>query len=248
MLGGLLSWTQSKHVSCPCSDGRSIEGWNEHCDPYTEPKDAGDEPALGMKGRICCDCGGPGSAGGVVTLMRFGKWDEILKMKVPAASAFDPVDKNWANQQRALWHYTRAAAYWAMSDGGAKLNMVKSGDAEALLSKSAAKDCADPGNFVNLTAIIPAELDGLRSYHVDRDWRKAIQSYHGAVAFDDSNPYMEPPAMYYPPAIVLALACFSTRRRWQCHRGIEIFVRSTARRECMVSSTEQQQLQRKWAK
>lgn len=162
-------------------------------------KTAGDEPVLGMKGQFCCDCGGPGSAGGVMTLMRFGKWDEILKMKVPSASAFDPVDKNWANQQRAMWHYTRAAAYWAMSHGGEKPNMVQLGDAEALLSRAAAKKCADPGNLVNLTAIIPAELDGLRSYHVDRDWHKAIQSYRDAVAFDDSNPYMEPPAMYYPP-------------------------------------------------
>ncbi len=162
-------------------------------------KTAGDEPALGMTAHICCDCGGPGSAGGVMTLMRFGKWEEILKMNVPAPSAFDPVDQNWAQQQRAMWHYTRAAAYWALSDNGEKEDMVKSGDAEAVLSKAAAKNCADPGNFVNLTAIIPAELDGLRSYHIDQDWKKAIQSYRAAVAYDDNNPYMEPPPMYYPP-------------------------------------------------
>jgi len=162
-------------------------------------KAAGDEPALGMKAHICCDCGGPGSAGGVMTLMRFGKWEEILKMKVPTASAFDPVDPNWAYQQRAMWHYTRAAAYWALSDNGEDQNMVKSGDAEAVLSKAAAKNCADPGNFVNLTAIIPAELDGLRSYHINQDWKSAIQSYRAAVAYDDANPYMEPPPMYYPP-------------------------------------------------
>eukprot|EP00945_MAST-04E_sp_MAST-4E-sp1_P000918 g918.t1 len=144
-------------------------------------KTAGDEPALGMTAHICCDCGGPGSAGGVMTLMRFGKWEEILKMNVPAPSAFDPVDQNWAQQQRAMWHYTRAAAYWALSDNGEKEDMVKSGDAEAVLSKAAAKNCADPGNFVNLTAIIPAELDGLRSYHIDQDWKKAIQSYRAAL-------------------------------------------------------------------
>ncbi len=167
-------------------------------------KAAGDEPALGMKSPICCDCGGPGSAGGVVTLMRFGKWEEILKMKVPIASAFDQVDKNWAYQQRAKWHYTRAAAYWALSNGGEKEDMVKDGDAEAALSKAAAKNCADPGNYVNLTAIIPSELDGLRAFHIDRDWSKAIQSYRAAVAYDDSNPYMEPPPMYYPPRHCLA--------------------------------------------
>ena len=68
--------------------------------------------------------------------------DEILKMKVQRL-LHRPGGQNWANQQRALGT-TLALLYWAMSDGGAKLNMVKSGDAEALLSKSAAKDCADP--------------------------------------------------------------------------------------------------------
>ena len=52
---GLLSWTQSKHVSCPCSMAGRLKDGMDIATRILNQKTAGDEPALGMKGRICCD-------------------------------------------------------------------------------------------------------------------------------------------------------------------------------------------------
>ena len=156
-------------------------------------------PAAGQErtpngGTTCVDCAGQGSPEYVLTLVRFGRWHDVLQQTVPT----DFGSTSFATYNQAEWHVSRAAAYWALSDKGTNKTRVRLGDAEARIAERVAPSTTSPQGF-NYTVIVPEELRAMRAFRVEHNWSQAIAHYANVVAADDANLYLEPPRMSYPP-------------------------------------------------
>ena len=119
-------------------------------------------------------------------LVRFGKWQEILKQPAP------PADLKYAT---GMWHYARGWAFAARK---------KFDRADAEHAKLAAIAAATPAEIrimrnsgaalLNLAAnVLAGEIMTRRG-----QYDKAVQLLETAVSQQDALQYAEPPAWYYP--------------------------------------------------
>ena len=131
-----------------------------------------------------------------LVLLRFHKWDEILKLQKPAPNL--PITT-------AVWHYARAIAFTEtgkMSDAEneekAFSASVKAISADALFGLNPAS------NIINLASIVlHAEMAEAKG-----DRKSAIDLWKQAVAAQDQLAYDEPPGWYYPVRESLGGALF----------------------------------------
>lgn len=133
-----------------------------------------------------------------LTQLRFGRWNDILKLPQPAMTNDFLID-------RAVWHFVRGLAFAAKNNAGAAAgehsllsNIVASEEAEQLNS---------PGLPVtSLLAVAEHWLAG-RVAEAQGQREKMIQELTKAVELEDAIPYMEP--AYWPinvrPALGAAL-------------------------------------------
>lgn len=149
-------------------------------------------------GLQCVDCAGPGSPEVVLTMARFGRWGSVLAEPMPTTSWGD--SPAWRGYHEAAWRYARAVAHWVASSAGKNATAVALGDHEAELSRTAAASAASPTQLFNYTVIIPEQLAAARALYVgEPDWAAAIAHIRQVVEADDSNFYLEPPRVWYPP-------------------------------------------------
>ncbi|MBI3853602.1 MAG: hypothetical protein HY298_25435 [Verrucomicrobia bacterium] len=119
-------------------------------------------------------------------LMRFGRWEEILKEPEPAKEFF---------LAKALWHYTRAVALTALG------RMAEARHERALLDKASAAVPTDRtfGNnpAADILAIAALTLDGEMLAKADK-FDEAVAKLREAVRLEDKLVYDEPPDWIQP--------------------------------------------------
>lgn len=133
-----------------------------------------------------------------LTLVRFGRWDEVLAIARPP-------DTNDFLVDRALWHFTRGLAFAARTNVIAAereqlaLGAIAAGD-EAKKLSSPAFPVAD--TFAVSSFWLAGKVAGAKG-----DTRGMIEQLQRAVAAEDAIPYMEPSFWPVParPALGAAL-------------------------------------------
>ncbi|MDJ0736683.1 MAG: hypothetical protein QNJ47_21900 [Nostocaceae cyanobacterium] len=122
------------------------------------------------------------------TLVRFGKWDEILAQPAPAKDLIYP---------RGVWHYARGMAFTAKGEfdlATEELEKVKAilGDWE--LTKVTIWDLNNATDMMAIAAeILAGKLAAKR-----HDYKNAIAHLRLGVTIEDKLIYDEPPSWYYP--------------------------------------------------
>ncbi len=120
------------------------------------------------------------------TLMRFGKWEEILKEPEPAANL--PLS-------RALWRFTRAVSLTAL---GRTEEAARERDAFRKAAASVPKDYVFGNNRASeLLAIASNLLDGEMAAKSGR-FEEAVKRLREAVRIEDGLVYNEPPDWIQP--------------------------------------------------
>ncbi len=136
----------------------------------------------------------------IMTLVRFGRWDEALKEPGP------PAAERYA---RAVWHYARGMASAGQGD--------RAGAATALDSLRAGAALVPPDMMVSinpaplLARVAVSALAGeiaARGQHTD----EAVRLLTLAVAEEDSLHYDEPPTWYWPVRHALGSALLGAGR------------------------------------
>jgi tetratricopeptide (TPR) repeat protein len=130
----------------------------------------------------------------VFGLVRFGKWDEILKREKPADGLFET----------AMWHYGRGIALVrkkqlekAAAEAKELLDIAEGKVIECLQSPQfPAKSVTDVAS-----AVLAAEVAGANG-----NTKKRIEFLEKAVAMQNALPYMEPPFWYFPTRQALGAA------------------------------------------
>jgi tetratricopeptide (TPR) repeat protein len=122
----------------------------------------------------------------IMTLVRFGRWDEALKEPGPPASE---------RYARGVWHYARGMAFAGKGDLPAAQVAL---DSLVVASAWIPADMLISINYAApLLRIARSTLTGeiaARSHEIDR----AVRLLQIAVAQEDSLHYDEPPTWYYP--------------------------------------------------
>ena len=134
----------------------------------------------------------------LLSLVRFGKWDEILSEPQPHPD-FD--------FSKAIWHYARGVAF------AAKRNVPAAQEELAALipiGNDVSVRFLDSANYPasSLIAIAGYLLQGEIAYR-DGDFLTAAREFEKAVRKQDSLPYTEPPFWYYPTRQSLGAALLS---------------------------------------
>jgi len=119
-----------------------------------------------------------------LTLARFGRWDDVLKVQQPPATNDFLID-------RAMWHYTRGLAF------AAQQQQVDAKREYAALTKLVNSDEAKKLDNPHFPATSVLKIvDHLLAAKVAADSKVAIAELEKAVAAEDALPYMEP--AYWP--------------------------------------------------
>jgi tetratricopeptide (TPR) repeat protein len=132
----------------------------------------------------------------MMTLVRFGKWDEVLKQ--PQSGAEAPY-------VRAMNHFARGFALSAQGktvEAQAELEALRSAASHPSLPEL---KVFDVNSLDKLAAIAVAMLEGEIAYR-KRDWAKAIAQFRKAAALEDALLYSEPPDWMLPPRHFLGAA------------------------------------------
>jgi tetratricopeptide (TPR) repeat protein len=129
-----------------------------------------------------------------LTYVRFGQWDEVLKVPRPSSTNDFLID-------RAMWHFTRGLAFAAMHQADAAARE------HSELAKLAASDEAKKLNnpqfpATSMLAVAEHWLAG-KVAEARNDSATAIASLERAVKAEDELPYMEP--AYWPVPVRPAL-------------------------------------------
>jgi tetratricopeptide (TPR) repeat protein len=167
--------------------------WSARCmqGRYDDAIEAANRVAKQVKGGTCCGLselsGQDQASTPLYTMVRFGKWREILAAKKPAA------DLKFST---AVWHYARGMAYAATSERGAAEAELAS--LRALAADPEVADATlnfDTGGKVLAIAerCVAAEI----AAHKD-DLATAVTLLQEAVALQDDLTYMEPPTFHLP--------------------------------------------------
>ena len=133
-----------------------------------------------------------------LTLVRFGKWDDVLAIAQPPNTNDFLVD-------RALWHFTRGLALSAKKDSAAaEREQLALG---AIAASDEAQKLSSPSFPVADTLKVAAYWLAGKVAGAKGDMQKMIEQMERAVAAEDALPYMEP--MFWPipvrPALGAAL-------------------------------------------
>ena len=129
----------------------------------------------------------------MVTLVRFGRWDEVLDIDAP------PSDLVYST---GMWHYARGMAYV----GKGKLEAAKNEYTElVLLSQDEA--VADLVLFSSSSATALLEIAGNvlsgAIASAEGDYEAAIASFEEGAKIQDGLPYTEPPPWHFPVRLAL---------------------------------------------
>ncbi|MBI1840512.1 MAG: hypothetical protein HYR88_06620 [Verrucomicrobia bacterium] len=133
-----------------------------------------------------------------LTLARFGKWEEVLRIEKPSATNDFLVD-------RVLWHFVRGLAFVALKEPGKA--SAENGELAKLVDSADAPKLNNP--HFPATAILDVARHWLagRVAEANDDKRLAFEELNKAVASEDALPYMEPAFWPIPtrPALGAAL-------------------------------------------
>jgi tetratricopeptide (TPR) repeat protein len=121
-------------------------------------------------------------------LVRFRRWDDMLKTPQPAASL---------TYTRALWHWGRALAQAATGKTAEAQAEQKVFEAAVKALPEGARFGANAGRDVLRVAgyVLAARIAGARG-----ERKLAVELFRQAVLVEDSLFYNEPPDWYYPPS------------------------------------------------
>lgn len=134
------------------------------------------------------------------TLMRFGRWDEILKEPAPPKEL--PITT-------AIWRFTRAIAHGAKGDlGAAEREQAEFKKAVAAVPEGASMAINPADRVLTLAAhMLEGEL-AFRRGEID----KAVSELTSAIAIEDDLMYMEPPDWPQPVRHTLGAVLVSAKR------------------------------------
>jgi tetratricopeptide (TPR) repeat protein len=121
--------------------------------------------------------------------VRFQRWDEVLKMRQPAAAM---------KKTTAYWHFARGMALAAtgkVTDAESEYRLIE----EAIAKTPADEVFAEPiGNKTKDVLGIAGNVLGAKIALAKHDSANAIAMLRRAVAIQDTLKYDEPPDWYYP--------------------------------------------------
>lgn len=130
-----------------------------------------------------------------LTLIRFGKWDEVLSVAKPPATNDFLVD-------RALWHFTRGLAFAAKRDvGAAERESLALG---AIAASDEAGKLSSPGFPVSAMLAVSSHWLAGKVAGAKGNKREMLEELEKAVVAEDKIPYMEP--SYWPIPVRPTLA------------------------------------------
>jgi len=137
----------------------------------------------------------------IFTLVRFNKWEEVLKEPRPDAHFI---------YSQAMWHFSRGMAY------AHKGNRKKAKEELALAEKASKKEtliALDDPQFPTIgiceiaVNVLRAEIEGQNG-----NYDKKVDYLKKAVIAQDGLIYMEPPFFYYPVRQSLGAALLEAKR------------------------------------
>lgn len=131
----------------------------------------------------------------LVTLLRFGRWEEVLA--VPEPPAEQPYD-------RAIWRYARARAFAATRDAAAAGREAAA--LEQLAGSAAVKAVDNPGFPASPTLVVARHLAAASVAHARGNQEQRLAALRRAVEAERALPYMEPSFWWYPTRQTLAAA------------------------------------------
>jgi len=131
------------------------------------------------------------------TLVRFGRWQEMLQEPEPKAAS---------PYLRGAWHYARGQALLATGDADGATRELAA--LEALLpDKSLDQPLFSPNTGRAILSIAPAVLGG-EIAAARGDYASAIAKLEGAIRLEDALVYTEPSEWQSPPRLALgAVGC-----------------------------------------
>jgi tetratricopeptide (TPR) repeat protein len=122
-----------------------------------------------------------------ITMMRFGRWNDVLAVRKPAMTNDFLLD-------RAIWHFTRGIAFAAKKD---TQNAAREHAELKKISKSAqAKQLDHPGLPVTSIMAISELWLAARVAENNGDQKAMTEAFLKAIKLEDEMPYMEP--AYWP--------------------------------------------------
>lgn len=133
-----------------------------------------------------------------LTLVRFGRWDEVLQIAEPPRTNDFLVD-------RALWHFSRGVAFAAKRDVvSAEREQLALG---AIAASDEVKQLSSPAFPVADTLAVAASSLAGKVALARGDYPTAVALLEKAVAAEDAIPYMEPSYWPFPvrPSLGAAL-------------------------------------------
>jgi tetratricopeptide (TPR) repeat protein len=137
----------------------------------------------------------------LVTLLRFGRWDEVLAQPEPPET--QPYD-------RAIWRYARARAFAEKSNASAAERESKA--LEALAESEAVKSVDNPAFPASPTLVVARHLAQASVAKAKGDREQRIALLRRAVEAEHALPYMEPSFWWYPTRQTLAAALLEDGR------------------------------------
>lgn len=129
----------------------------------------------------------------LVTLLRFGKWDEVLAQPEPPAT--QPYD-------RAIWRYARARAFSVKRDAAAAEREAKA--LEQLAESAEVKAVDNPGFPASPTLTVARHLAQASVAAARGNREQQLALLRKAVEAEHALPYMEPSFWWYPTRQTLA--------------------------------------------
>jgi tetratricopeptide (TPR) repeat protein len=121
-------------------------------------------------------------------LVRFGKWDEILRKPAPEADLLYPT---------AVWHYARGIAYargGQLAEAKTELRQLQAIAADPRLEQIRIWGINPTSSLAQIAALVlEGEIAAAR-----KDFNTAVARLRRAIAIEDALVYGEPPDWFYP--------------------------------------------------
>ena len=131
----------------------------------------------------------------LVTLLRFGRWDDVLAQPEPPAT--QPYD-------RAIWRYARARAFAAKKDATSAEREANA--LEQLAASDEVKGVDNPAFPASPTLVVARHLAQASVAAARGQREERISLLRRAVEAEHALPYMEPSFWWYPTRQSLAAA------------------------------------------